>query len=97
MAALNSCACAFKGPGQQTAGAPLPVPPPTHPPTTAHFAFFVDCFACRQEANTAFKIRAVVEGTLPDALHKIPIEKRFTKAYVREVGGGGWVGWWVAA
>lgn len=38
-----------------------------------------------QEANTAFKIRAVVEGTLPDSLHKIPIEKRFTKDYVRNV------------
>ncbi|EFN56232.1 hypothetical protein CHLNCDRAFT_57648 [Chlorella variabilis] len=38
-----------------------------------------------QEANTAFKIRAVVEGTLPESLHKIPIEKRFTKAYVREI------------
>ncbi len=41
-----------------------------------------------QEAQTAFKIRAVVEGSLPDSLHKIPIEKRFTKAYVREVSGG---------
>ena len=40
-----------------------------------------------QEANTAFKIRAVVEGTLPDSLHKIPIEKRFTKDYVRNVSG----------
>lgn len=39
----------------------------------------------RQEATTAFKIRAVVEGGLPESLHKIPIEKRFTKAYVREV------------
>lgn len=38
-----------------------------------------------QEATTAFKIRAVVEGSLPESLHKIPIEKRFTKAYVREV------------
>jgi hypothetical protein len=38
-----------------------------------------------QEANTAFKIRGVVEGLLPESLHKIPIEKRFTKAYVREV------------
>lgn len=37
------------------------------------------------EATTAFKIRAVVEGTLPDALHNIPIEKRFTKSYVREI------------
>jgi hypothetical protein len=27
----------------------------------------------------------VVEGSLPESLHKIPIEKRFTKAYVREV------------
>ncbi|KAL4421810.1 hypothetical protein ABPG77_001599 [Micractinium sp. CCAP 211/92] len=38
-----------------------------------------------QEATTAFKIRAVVEGSLPESLHKIPIEKRFTKAYVREI------------
>lgn len=38
-----------------------------------------------QEATTAFKIRAVVEGSLPESLHKIPIEKRFTKQYVREV------------
>lgn len=38
-----------------------------------------------QEANTSFKIRAVVEGSLPESLHKIPIEKRFTKAYVREI------------
>lgn len=41
--------------------------------------------ALPQEANTAFKIRAVVEGSLPDSLHKIPIEKRFTKDYVRNV------------
>jgi hypothetical protein len=38
-----------------------------------------------QEANTAFKIRAVVEGSLPESLHKIPIEKRFTKDYVRNI------------
>ena len=37
------------------------------------------------EANVAFKIRAVVEGTLPDTLRKIPIEKRFNKDYTREV------------
>ena len=37
------------------------------------------------EANVAFKIRAVVEGTLPETLHKIPIEKRFNKTYTREV------------
>ena len=43
-----------------------------------------------QEANTAFKIRAVVEGTLPEALHKIPIEKRFTKDYVRMVRAERW-------
>lgn len=41
-----------------------------------------------QEANTAFKIRAVVEGSLPESLHKIPIEKRFTKDYVRNVRRG---------
>ena len=50
---------------------PLLLPPPLLPP---------------QEAATAFKIRAVVEGTLPESLHNIPIEKRFSKAYVREVG-----------
>ena len=37
------------------------------------------------EANVAFKIRAVVEGTLPETLHKIPIEKRFNKNYTREI------------
>ena len=93
MAALNSCTCAYKGPGQQNAGAALPVPPRTHHRITLRVLPVV--LAVGQEANTAFKIRAVVEGTLPDALHKIPIEKRFTKAYVREVGG--WVGGWVAA
>ncbi len=37
------------------------------------------------EANVAFKIRAVVEGHLPDTLAKIPIEKRFNKNYTREI------------
>lgn len=37
------------------------------------------------EANVAFKIRAVVEGTLPETLRRIPIEKRFNKNYTREV------------
>lgn len=37
------------------------------------------------EANVAFKIRAVVEGTLPETLAKIPIEKRFNKNYTREI------------
>jgi hypothetical protein len=37
------------------------------------------------EANVAFKIRAVVEGNLPETLRKIPIEKRFNKNYTREV------------
>jgi hypothetical protein len=32
----------------------------------------------------AFKIRAVVEGNLPETLRRIPIEKRFNKLYVRE-------------
>lgn len=41
--------------------------------------------AALQEANVAFKIRAVVEGNLPESLHRIPIEKRFNKAYVREI------------
>lgn len=45
----------------------------------------VCCCSAAQEANTAFKIRGVVEGTLPEALHKIPIERRFTKDYVRNV------------
>ena len=49
-----------------------------------------------QEAATAFKIRAVVEGTLPESLHSIPIEKRFSKAYVREVGCCGGLLWWGA-
>jgi hypothetical protein len=43
------------------------------------------CVACEQEANVAFKVRAVVEGTLPETLQRIPIEKRFNKNYVREV------------
>lgn len=38
------------------------------------------------EANVAFKIRAVVEGNLPETLRRIPIEKRFNKNYTREVG-----------
>ncbi|RMZ57600.1 hypothetical protein APUTEX25_001800 [Auxenochlorella protothecoides] len=38
-----------------------------------------------QEANTSFKIRGVVEGLLPDTLRRIPIEKRFNRAYVREI------------
>ena len=33
----------------------------------------------------SFKIRAVVEGNLPETLRRIPIEKRFNKNYVREV------------
>ena len=37
------------------------------------------------EANVAFKIRAVVEGHLPEMLYKIPIEKRFNKNYTREI------------
>lgn len=37
------------------------------------------------EANVAFKIRAVVEGVLPETLQKIPIEKRFNKNYTREI------------
>jgi hypothetical protein len=37
------------------------------------------------EANVAFKIRAVVEGVLPETFRKIPIEKRFNKNYVREI------------
>jgi dynamin 1/3 len=37
------------------------------------------------EANVAFKIRAVVEGHLPETLAKIPIEKRFNKNYTREI------------
>lgn len=37
------------------------------------------------EANVAFKVRAVVEGNLPETLRKIPIEKRFNKNYTREV------------
>jgi len=37
------------------------------------------------EANVAFKIRAVVEGHLPDTLAKIPIEKRFNRNYTREI------------
>ena len=37
------------------------------------------------EANVSFKIRAVVEGVLPETLAKIPIEKRFNKNYTREV------------
>ena len=37
------------------------------------------------EANVAFKIRAVVEGNLPETLHRIPIEKRFNKNYAREI------------
>ncbi|KFM25284.1 Dynamin-2B [Auxenochlorella protothecoides] len=39
----------------------------------------------QQEANTSFKIRGVVEGLLPDTLRRIPIEKRFNRAYVREI------------
>lgn len=38
-----------------------------------------------QEAHTAFKIREVVEGNLPETLRRIPIERRFNKNYVREV------------
>ena len=38
-----------------------------------------------QDASVAFKIRAVVEGNLPETLRRIPIEKRFNKNYVREV------------
>ena len=37
------------------------------------------------EANVAFRIRAVVEGHLPEMLYKIPIEKRFNKNYTREI------------
>lgn len=37
------------------------------------------------EANVAFKIRAVVEGNLPETLRRIPIEKRFNKNYTREI------------
>lgn len=37
------------------------------------------------EPNVAFKVRAVVEGNLPEALHRIPIEKRFNRLYVREI------------
>ena len=37
------------------------------------------------EAATSFKIRAVVEGGLPETLRRIPIEKRFNKNYVREI------------
>jgi len=37
------------------------------------------------EANVAFKIRAVVEGHLPEILRRIPIEKRFNKNYTKEV------------
>lgn len=40
------------------------------------------------EAQVAFKIRAVVEGNLPETLRRIPIEKRFNKNYVREVRQG---------
>jgi hypothetical protein len=37
------------------------------------------------EADVAFKIRAVVEGTLPETLARIPIERRFNKHYAREI------------
>lgn len=37
------------------------------------------------EANVAFRVRAVVEGHLPEMLYKIPIEKRFNKNYTREI------------
>ena len=58
------------------------------------------------EANVAFKIRAVVEGNLPETLRKIPIEKRFNKGYTREVRcvsfvwtqgflSARWRGWWL--
>jgi hypothetical protein len=41
-----------------------------------------------QESQVSFKIRAVVEGNLPETLRRIPIEKRFNKNYVREVRRG---------
>lgn len=51
-----------------------------------------------QEAQVSFKIRAVVEGNLPETLRRIPIEKRFNKNYVREVRlgreGERGRGWW---
>lgn len=56
-----------------------------------------------QEAHIAFKIRAVVEGNLPETLRRIPIERRFNKNYVREVrrrrggvhrGPAAWAEYW---
>ncbi|KDD72729.1 hypothetical protein H632_c2966p0, partial [Helicosporidium sp. ATCC 50920] len=38
-----------------------------------------------QEAATSFRIRGVVEGLLPQALHGIAIEKEFHKSHVREI------------